>query len=549
MASPTPGYWNQAVAVTTRPEVGFGALREAWRTVLSRHAAFRLRFARGAGGWKQSLVETAEAVPDLIEIPAPAPGAPALAAVMAREAAALQQSLDLAAGPLVRAGWIPGLDGGSGRLIAVAHHLVIDAVSWRIIFAEVAAALLGEAVPPAAVPFPAWAAAAARRDFAAAREFWRAEAARAAVPLPSDFPAGVADNREAEAASVVVTLGRADTTVLLERAGVTARSRIDEMLLSALLAAVQDWTGRAAVRVNLESHGRDALGETIDVSRTVGWFTALYPVTLAATLGASLPERLAAVKESVRAATAHGAAYGWLRHAAGGDALAAPAEISFNYLGRLDLALEAEGPFAAAAESIGPDHAPESPRAHALDVMAAVGHDGLRIECIFGTRLHQRATVECLLARIVRELGDLAAQLRAASAVRWTVAPSDFPLAQLDQSQLTTVLAERAGVEDIWTLAPLQEGMLVHAQYEGVAGVYTQQLVIEIAGEVDEARLRAAWETVMRRHANLRVAFAWEGLPGARQVVASAVELDWSALDWTTPPAAERESAWSTWLA
>lgn len=549
LASPTPGYWNQAVAVTTRPEVGFGALREAWRAVLSRHAAFRLRFTRGAGGWKQSLVETAEAVPDLIEIPTPAPGAPALAAAMAREAAALQQSLDLAAGPLVRACWIPAARGESGRLIAVAHHLVIDAVSWRIIFAEVAAALLGEAVPPAAVSFPAWAAAAARRDFAAAREFWRAEAARAAVPLPSDFPAGVAYNREAEAASVTVTLSRADTTVLLERAGVTARSRIDEMLLSALLAAVQDWTGRAAVRVNLESHGRDALGETIDVSRTVGWFTALYPVTLAATPGASLPERLAAVKERVRAATAHGAAYGWLRHAAGGDALAAPAEISFNYLGRLDLALEAEGPFAAAAESIGPDHAPESPRAHALDVMAAVGHDGLRIECIFGTRRHERATVERLLARMVRELGDLAAQLRAASAVRWTAAPSDFPLAQLDQSQLTTVLAERAGVEDIWTLAPLQEGMLVHAQYEGVAGVYTQQLVIEIAGEVDEARLRAAWETVMRRHAILRVAFAWEGLPGARQVVASAVELDWSTLDWTTQPAAEREAAWSTWLA
>jgi amino acid adenylation domain-containing protein len=157
--------------------------------------------------------------------------------------------------------------------------------------------------------------------------------------------------------------------------------------------------------------------------------------------------------------------------------------------------------------------------------------------------------VERLLARMVRELGDLAAQLRAASAVRWTAAPSDFPLAQLDQSQLAAVLAERANLEDIWTLAPLQEGMLVHAQHEGVAGVYTQQLVIEIAGELDEARLRAAWETVMRRHAILRVAFAWEGLPGARQVVASAVELDWSTLDWTTQPAAERETAWAAWLA
>jgi amino acid adenylation domain-containing protein/non-ribosomal peptide synthase protein (TIGR01720 family) len=548
LGAPTPGYWNQAVAVTTRPEVGFAALRDAWRAVLTRHAAFRLRFERSGQAWRQRLVEVADAIPDLAEVKAPAPGAAAMAAAMAREAAALQRSLQLESGPVVRACWIAGSAGERGRLIAVAHHLVIDAVSWRIIFADVASALLGEAVPPVAVPFPAWAAAGARRDFSAARDFWRSEAARKAAALPSDVAAGVADNRESEAGSVSVILPRMETVRLLERSGVRARSRIDEMLLSALLAAVQEWTARTTVRVNLESHGRDALGETIDVSRTVGWFTALYPVTLETTPDATPAERLADVKERVRAATAHGPAYGWLRHGAGGEALAAPAEISFNYLGRLDLALEAEGPFAPAAEPIGPDHSPDSPRAHALDITAAVGNEGLRIECAFGTRRHRRETIERLLARMLRELHDLAAQLADDAGGRWTPAPSDFPLARLDRPQLAALLAERADVEDVWTLAPLQEGMLVHALHEGVAGVYTQQLVIEIAGEMDESRLRAAWQQVMRRHSILRVAFAWDGLAEPRQVVASSLEVDWTTQDWSTRPAGDREAAWADWL-
>jgi hypothetical protein len=110
------------------------------------------------------------------------------------------------------------------------------------------------------------------------------------------------------------------------------------------------------------------------------------------------------------------------------------------------------------------------------------------------------------------------------------------------------LLAERGEVEDVWTLAPLQEGMLVHALHEGVAGVYTQQLVIEIAGEMDESRLRSAWQAVMRRHAILRVAFAWDGLPAPRQVVAASLDIDWTTSDWSGRPAAEREAAWTAWL-
>ena len=548
LEAPTPGHWNQAVAVTTRPDVQFEPLRAAWRAVLARHPSFGLRFDRSEGRWWQHLASDGGVAAELTLEVAPAPGTETMAAMVARVATALQRSLDLAAGPVVRACWIPGQPGEFGRLIAVAHHLVVDAVSWRIVFAEVAAVLRGESAPPMAVSFPAWAVAASQHDFSSARAFWQTEAQRTPPALPSDDLAGVGDNREANCAAVSVVLPRAETLLLLERAAAQVRSRIDEILLTTLLAAVQEWTGGGSVRVNLEGHGRDLLGDAVDVSRTVGWFTALYPVTLESAPGRSLAERLADVKEQVRAASAVGCAYGWLRRAEGGAALAAPAEISFNYLGRLDLALEAEGPFAPASEPIGPDHSPDSPRTHALDFVAAVGADGLRIECHFGTRRHRFATVERLLSRMLSELKDVAAQLRAPHGSRWVAAPSDFPLARLDREQLAVALAARTEVEDVWTLAPLQEGMLVHALHEGVAGVYTQQLVIEISGSVDETRLRAAWLAVARRHAVLRVAFAWAGLPGARQVLVPAIELNWTTLDWSHRPSADRETAWAAWL-
>ncbi|MET9915014.1 amino acid adenylation domain-containing protein, partial [Streptomyces sp. NPDC006476] len=88
------------------------------------------------------------------------------------------------------------------------------------------------------------------------------------------------------------------------------------------------------------------------------------------------------------------------------------------------------------------------------------------------------------------------------------------------------------GIEDVWPLAPLQEGLLFHAEYEAEGGdVYNRQMSIDLEGEVDPAALHAAAVTLLRRHPNLRAGFLTMGTSGPVQVVAEDVTVPWREVD------------------
>ena len=125
---------------------------------------------------------------------------------------------------------------------------------------------------------------------------------------------------------------------------------------------------------------------------------------------------------------------------------------------------------------------------------------------------------------------------------------ADFPLARLAAGEVARVLA-REGLEDVWPLAPLQEGMLVHALHDGVAGMYGQQISFELRGEPDAAALAHAWRAVAQRHASLRLEFAWEELAVPRQIVRREVEVPLESLDWSGFAAEEQARHWTDWLA
>ena len=558
LGAPNPHHWNQAVMVETRAGLSAVALAEAWRMVTGRHAAFRLRFERDGTGWKQRLAapDAASAAFEVRELHA-RPPADRIAEIT-RTANAAHTQLDLARGPLARAVFFDFGPVAPGRLLCVAHHLCIDAVSWRILveeFAQVVEVIaVGRAVelPPLTCSFATWAAQVPARAASAATraesDYWRGVVQTPSSPLPLDVAGGRTGNREEVAGSVSVRFSAGETDLLLRAAPAVARSRLDEVLLSALLAAVQEWTDADAVRVHLEGHGRDEAADAPDLSRTVGWFTTIYPVRLQCARDADAAARLRSVKETLRNVPRQGIGYGWLRHLAGDAVLsaAAPAEISFNYLGRLDLALDEGGPFRPAAESPGREHAPETPRAHLIDVVAAVTADGLRLEWIFSEQAHRRETIERVGQRCAHEVRALLAGFSAGAAA-FAIA-ADFPLARLGAGEVARVLTGD-GVEDVWPLAPLQEGMLVHALHDGVAGMYGQQISFELRGEPDAAALAHAWRAVAQRHAALRLEFVWEEMAAPRQIVRREIDVPLELLDWSGDVAAEQGRRWIDWLA
>ncbi|NOZ56821.1 MAG: non-ribosomal peptide synthetase, partial [Calditrichaeota bacterium] len=274
-------------------------------------------------------------------------------------------------------------------------------------------------------------------------DFWVAFAEEPVRPLPLDFPGGTNDERSAT--SVTVSLTPSETETLLKEVPAAQKASVEEILLAALGGAFARWSGQLRVLVDLEGHGRESLfGEQIDVSRTVGWFTTVYPVLLDRRGVASPVEGLRKTKELLRGIPNRGFGFGLLRYLNKDEGVrsrlgAVPtAQVSFNYLGQFDQVVRDDKVFAPATESPGPDRDPGGMRNYVLDVTASVAGGVLRVNFTYSENLHKRQSMEALAQAFSEELRQLITAAKAEEQA--TPSAADFPLANLDAKKLNKVL-------------------------------------------------------------------------------------------------------------
>jgi non-ribosomal peptide synthase protein (TIGR01720 family) len=222
-------------------------------------------------------------------------------------------------------------------------------------------------------------------------------------------------------------------------------TQIDDVLLTALARAVSAWTGTERVLVDLEGHGREPISEETDVTRTVGWFTSIYPVLLKVSNDDAAGDSLKAIKEQLRTVPQRGLGYGLLRYLRGDDELSRKlqeipeAQLSFNYLGQLDQVLDEDSGFAAARESSGESRSTKGEREHLLEVIGGISEAQLHLTWVYSEAIHRRETIERIAADSVKELQEIIRHCQSPQAGGFT--PSDFPLAELDQESLDRVMA------------------------------------------------------------------------------------------------------------
>jgi amino acid adenylation domain-containing protein/non-ribosomal peptide synthase protein (TIGR01720 family) len=445
-----PHHFNQSMMFELKNSIRPSRLKTAIHQLLAHHDALRLRFTRGVQGWEQKHADLMEATSGQVLLSIDLAGLdPARARKELGElAAGLQASLNLSRGPLLRAALVTGL-GGSDRLLLVIHHLAVDGVSWPILLQDLLLAYeqLGRGQPVSLLPkttsFKEWSERLTELSRTEALNdesaFWTELASTPFTPLPLDHQSG--EDEAASEETVSVALSPEETKSLLVEAQRAYRAQIAELLLAALVEAYGRWTGDRRVLVDLEGHGREVLFEDVDLSRTVGWFTTLYPVALDLRESRGPGENLKAVKEQLRRVPRNGIGYGILRYLRtdpdGARRLETSAPVRFNYLGQMGAELPSDSPYRPAFEPRGPAHSPRMRRSHRLSVTASVAAGRLYVHFTYSQNRHRRTTIERLAEDYLRFLGELIRHCESRETPELTA--SDFPLAHLDERKLHRV--------------------------------------------------------------------------------------------------------------
>jgi amino acid adenylation domain-containing protein/non-ribosomal peptide synthase protein (TIGR01720 family) len=456
-----PHHWNQAVMFEARCPLDPTRLDAALRHVVAHHDALRFRFVCADDGWQQ----WAAAAPSdaqlltVVDLSGLTEGEQD-AAIEAR-AAALQASLDLSEGDFVRAAYFDLGTDRPARLLWVIHHLAVDVISWGILLdaLQTAYGQLSEGVPvrlaPRSTSFKTWAERLREyaRSPALAEEagYWLDGRREGAAPLPRDNPEG--ENTEASVGVVWAELGAEETKALLQQVPKVYRTMINDVLLTALARAFARWTGESSLLLDLESHGREELFDDVDLSRTVGWFTCIFPVLLDLRRAAGPGEALKAIKEQVRGVPGGGVGYGVLRYLSEDERTRSrlgqfpEAEVSFNYIGRSGQTYSENALLVATSGPVGPAHSPHARRRYVFEVTGGVSASGrLRMAWLYSENLHRRGTVERLARGFTDALGEIIAHCLSPGVGGHT--PSDFEGAGLNQGELDDLLAELSEVDD-----------------------------------------------------------------------------------------------------
>ena len=436
--------------------------------------------------------------------------------------------LNPAAGVMLSALWVTS----TGRLVVIIHHLAVDGVSWRILLEDLNIAWAQHhsgqqvALPAGGTSFARWAKLLAEHAHAPEvvrlADAWRQVAAtpvalRAVQPEVDTF---------ATAGHLSVELDVETTRMLLGEVPTAFHAGVQDILLIAFGLAWAQFlgTGDAPIGIDVEGHGRhEELAADVDLSRTVGWFTTIYPVSLAvgglrwaqvvagdAALGAVIKD----AKEQLRTLP-EGLTYGLLRYSNPDVDLAGfdPA-IGFNYLGRLG------GPAAHVSSDLwrisqedlsatGAATAIHLPLMHTVELNAST------VDTDTGPHLHanwtwahsalDRTQVTRLSQLWFDALAGICAHVQGGGG---GLTPSDITPARLSQQQIDE-LQRQYRIADILPLTPLQQGLLFHARAAqgNDDDVYAVQLDITVTGPLDPHRLRDAVHTVVDRHPNLVARF------------------------------------------
>ncbi len=445
-----------------------------------------------------------------------------------KECSRIQSSIELERGPLVKLGLFKTREGD--HLLIVIHHLVVDGVSWRILLEDFRTAYekaeKGEIIElqEKTDSYQEW----AKKLHAYARSkkvlkelsYWRSIEDKKINALPVDHE--IQEDRYRDSIGLTAALTEEETQNLLKKTGKAYNTEINDILLTALGLTIKEWTGENEILIDLEGHGRESIMKDIDISRTVGWFTTVFPVVLDLSRSENIGMQLKTVKEDLRRIPDKGVRYGILKYLAPEEAkrecrFNKKAEIIFNYLGQFDEDTN-KGVTGVSRISTGDTISPQSQREYKLDISGVIAGGRLVINIGFNRYAYGKKTIQRLVEGYERNLRKIIQHCMEVEASQLT--PSDYGDHEITLEELAYIQETvGSGIQEIYALSGMQEGMLFHALMDGKSNAYFQQMSFKLKGDINIQAFEKSFNELIKRHDILRASFISKGIGKPKQVI------------------------------
>lgn len=547
---PNRGHYNQTALLYFMKHANPHLLEKAINFLCEHHDALRINYREIDGEWIQS--QQNNLLPILLNVyELPDEDANSLSQYIDNIATNLQQSMDLQKGNTFLAAYFKGNSAHPSCLLLIIHHLLVDGVSWRILLNDLQTSyqqLENEAelsLPPRTTSFQRWAQQLTEYAHGEAilqeLDYWKSATNDAPPSFPLDFSFG--SNIEKSSRRVHCSLTEEETTLLLTHAPKDYRSTMNEILIAAFQLAYSAWSGNEQLLIDLESHGREMLFDNMNITRTTGWFTSIYPIFLENQGAEFLGESIKHVKMKLRQVPNNGIGFGILSYLTSDAQVSSSlkmipkAPVCFNYLGQLDTYSTSQPLFYMKQLNSGLPRDPESVRSHIIQIDCAVIGGKMQINFTYSSNLHLEESIASLSRQYKSFLVQAASQAQKHASESFV--PSDFPLARLNPLQLDTLTKTYGNIEEIYRLSPMQSGMLFHSLlHTDSAPPYIAQFNCTIQGSLDPKTLEMAWSFLKSHHAVLRTAYVWNGVDEPLQIVCTADSspVRWTILDWSAYP-------------
>ncbi|MFA0960201.1 amino acid adenylation domain-containing protein [Roseivirga sp. BDSF3-8] len=544
-------HYNQSVLLKSSGKLDTEMLDECMAKLVQHHDALRMRYRQDADGWEQyneKFLENSYRI-DFHDMTEETHGLKK----MSEMAGALQQGFDLENGPLMVAGHFRLKDGD--RLALICHHLVTDGVSWRILLEDLST-LFSQKLnnEPLALPlktdsFKKWSEGLSRyaQTEASSRErhYWTTLLAKKVPPFPTDNMVEGGSLKHDKQSSFV--LDKTLTKLMQTKTYEVYHTEINDLLLTGLGLAIKEVFGITRCVLEMEGHGREDILNNMDISRTVGWFTSLYPVVLEVSENEDIAPSLVAVKDNLRKIPNKGIGYGITKYLSDDFTSDLKPAIQFNYLGDIGGESQNSGDghealFKLSSEYIGSATSEDISRKTPLSISGMLVGGELKMTLDYSSALFSDVTIEKLNEAYKEKLSAVICELAREEGSFKT--PSDLTFKELTFEEVQKLDAD-GNLSDVYELSPTQQGMYFHWLSSNEA--YFEQIAYRIKGEgINIASFQKAYGKLLDRYGILRTYFTDEYSNRILQVIEKSVE---PKFEHKLLPAGSTEQELEAWVA